>query len=154
MSLKNNYIIVVGLRNFWWGVSVGRKHYTGEIIRPWESPVELTRKLSKREFKELSVVDGKLWGKPDTETNRFLSLAHLQRYAINWCIDNLGDEWLLQDYDCYGPYRPITCKGKIKRNFNALALLANRWESTPDSERSNKAIDLAWLEWKDLVNMD
>ena len=139
---------IVALKHLWWGVSIGGKHYTGEIVRYPEPTVELTRKLSRKEAKVLAKQDGcPIW---PLEINRFDSLEQLERYAAKWCKENLGDDWLLLEYDWNNPNRAIAGQGYYKKVMPGINELARWWWLLTDSQRE-QIWSIIYKVWADLL---
>lgn len=142
---------VAALTHLWWGVSIGGKHYTGEIH--YDGPtVELTRKLGLKEAKQMAEDEDRLWLPLERETNRFNTLKQLERYATKWCEKNLGDEWLLIHVDSHNPHRPIAGKGKIVPVLPAMTEVAEFWDKLTDTQR-----EVVWDEiytiWRNLLKV-
>jgi hypothetical protein len=132
-------LVCASLQVLWWGVSIGGKHFTGDIVLhgPFRK-VEMIRKLGRAEAKELSEREGRLWLSRQTETNKFDTLKQLERHAAKWCAANLGLSWVLFDGDRRNPSRVVASHGWIKDRAPAMNKLARMWGKVPNSKRDFK----------------
>lgn len=146
-------MVIVALNVLDWSVCIGGKHLTGEVVisDPYQS-IELTRKLDRREKKERQEREGRMFNFPEeTETNKFDNYEQLERAALKWCEGNLGDEWLLQYHNNYGPNRPVGGKGFIESRIPYLKELAELWDKVPNSARTNSLMNEVYRAWEILV---
>lgn len=143
-------LTIVALRHLWWGVSIGGRHYTGEICHG-ERTIELERRLSVREAKELAEREGRMWLRLERTTNKFDSLEQLERAAVRWCEANLSDPWLLQEYTDCNPERPIAGAGYIKERIPLLRTLARAWAKVPNSGRTSETLAIVDKAWQTII---
>ena len=144
---------VAELNHLWWGVSIGGKHYTGNVILNYPHRcVEMTRTLSAREAKEMAEQEGRLWLARERTTNKFDSLKQLERFAARWCEANLGENWVLLAGDRLNPCVAIAGKGWVRANLKSMTRLGKAWDKVPDSQRDfdNPAIKNLYRVWKSL----
>lgn len=129
-------LVCASLDVLWWGVSIGGRHYTGDIVinNPFRK-VEMIRRLGRAEAKSLSEREGRLWLARQTETNKFDTLKQLERHASRWCAANLGENWVLFDGAEHNPSRVISSHGWIKANVPTMNRLARMWAKVPNSKR-------------------
>lgn len=132
--------MIVVLEYLWWGVSIGGRHYTGEI-RYQGQKVELMRRMSLREAKEYGEREERAWLRLQRETNKFDTLAQLERAAVKWCKANVPDPWLLQEYSDCNPERPIAATGFYRERLPRLRKVAKLWSKVPNSEREGPTWD-------------
>ena len=133
----------------------GGRHIVGEVVfhNPYRK-VEIERRLTLREAKELGQTQEILWQHRHTRaTNKFDTLEQLEKAAIKWCEQNLpNNDWLIQLNNSRGPHRPVGAKGKFKRVFKKLETLAKRWDKVRDNQSTAEMLEY-YDEWKELVNV-
>lgn len=144
------YGSIVALESLWWGVSIGGRHYTGEIKANGHT-IELTRRLSGKESKESHGREGRLWLKRETETNKFETREDLEKAAVKWCRKHLSSDWLLIEHDIHNPHRPIAARGRFRNRLPVMTELAAAWDKVPDSKREGKLWDAFYTTWGLLI---
>ena len=135
------------LDHLWWGVSIGGRHYTGEVTID-DVTTEMIRKLSLKEAKEYADEKGLLWLRKQRETNEFETLESLERHALKFCEKEFKDEpeWALFEYDYWNPRRLIGGKGYIVDRKDTINAVAKAWDKVRDhcSEEEWNAYTEAW----------
>jgi hypothetical protein len=128
---------IVALSHLDWSVCIGGSHITGKIVRRDHPDVELTRTLSRTERKEHQEKEGRYgFNFPEERTtNKFTSIAQLEKAALKWCNKHLGEEWLLQHNTTLNPEMPIGGKGWVVDRLTALETLAKLWDDIPNAQR-------------------
>jgi hypothetical protein len=131
-------LVYVDLDYLWWGVSIGGRHYTANLIIRGEPDrrVEMIRKLSAKEAKAYAEEQGLLWLARQRETNKFETLKQLERHALRWCEANLGENWLLLKGEHWNPSFVVGAKGWIEKRVKLLNTVASIWDKTPDHWRN------------------
>lgn len=134
---------IYSLDTLWWGVSIGGRHYTGNVR--WEEgngypSHELECRLSLREAKELGNTQVILWtDRVNRTTNRFDTREQLERAATKWVTDHAAKSgvknWLLIDNNRHNPNRPIAAAGWYKSRVKPMKKLAEMWDKVPDHIR-------------------
>lgn len=149
--MKNPGIENIAVLDYlWWGVAIGGRHYTGSVKARGKT-VELIRKLSRREAKELSEREGRMWLRHQTETNKFEDFKSMARHATRWCEQNMGADWLLQEHSDLNPERVIATAGYFKPRKRLLQKLALAWGKVPDSQRKGELWDQVYATYDALI---
>lgn len=114
---------LAALRSLTWE-GRGGHHWMGTIHHP-DGNHELIRKLSRKEAKSLSAIeDSHFWSKT---TERFETEEDLVRAALKWCEDNLGDIWLLLEFDTHNPNHVVGGKGYSKQHLARIEKWQKWW---------------------------
>lgn len=140
------------LTHLWWGVSIGGRHYTGDI-RHGETKIEMIRKLSGREAKQYAEEENRLWARRQRETTKFETLKSLERCAVKWCKANLKSPWLLLENDEHNPNRAIAGDGEITERISVINELAEEWRKVPNHLREGKLWDTVYAAWDELLEI-
>jgi hypothetical protein len=150
---KDAKYTVVELHSLWWGVCAGGRHYTGEVRVKGGSTVELRRKLSLKEAKELGETEGRMWlNRLQRDTNKFDSMEQLERHALKWCKENVeGDFLLLQD--ALNPSRVTAGRGPITERIPVMNQLAEAWDKVPNWERQGEVWKETYKAWDSLLKL-
>lgn len=153
---------IYDLDTLWWGISVGGRHYTGNVR--WTDKEghyqchELERKLSLREAKELDDTQLINWhGGYGRTTNRFDTEKQLERYAARWVEGEAKrsgfNHWLLIENDRHNPNRPIAAAGWYITRMTPMRELAKMWDKVPNGVRENnrEVWDLVYDLWRQIL---
>lgn len=137
----------------WWGVCIGGRHYTGHIHFE-NQRIELERRLTLREAKEMSETQERLWRYcHERTTNKFDDWDQMARHARKWCRANLGEHWLLLERNKHNPNKVIAAHGPIKERARYINDLAILWDKVPNSQREGVLWDQAYKLWRKLLTI-
>ena len=146
------------LDHLWWGVSIGGRHYTGTVITEISGErkrVELERKLSLREAKEIGETEGRMWiHRISRVTNKFDTMKQLDRHALKWCAANLPRPWVLMENDHWNPNRIVGASDWDGKYIAKLNKIAASWDKVPNWQRTNEVIHNICKIWEICISYD